>query len=68
MKRFFSLAAKGLFAVVASVMTLWAMAAIYYSNLPWYFLRAAAAIILLAVCLGIFIAIRPFLKAFFHFL
>jgi Domain of unknown function (DUF4105) len=48
-------------------MVLWAMAAIYYSNLPWYFLRTGAAIIYPVACVGIFLVIRPFRKAIFVF-
>ena len=68
MKRFFKLAAKGLFVVVAAIMTLWAMVAIYYSNLPWHSLRAAAAVAFLIVCVVIFFAVKPFRKAVLIFL
>ena len=57
MKRFLSLMAKILFAVIIAMMMLWATAAIYYSNLPWYFLRAAGAIVFALVCVLIFFAI-----------
>jgi hypothetical protein len=63
MKRVFKQTAKGLFIVVAAIMTLWAMAAIYYSNLPWFFLRTAVAIVFLLACIGIFLAVRPFRRA-----
>jgi hypothetical protein len=68
MKRYFSFIAMGLFFIVAAVMTLWAMAAIYYSNLPWYFLRTGAAVIFLLVGVGIFIVVRPFRKAVLIFI
>jgi hypothetical protein len=68
MKRILSLIAKGLLSVVILIMTLWATAAIYYSNLPWYLLRTAVAIALLIVCVVIFFTIRPFRKAILVFL
>jgi hypothetical protein len=68
MKRFLKLTANGLFAIVAAIMTLWAMTAIYYSNLPWHSLRAAAAVIFLIVCAVIFFAVKPFRKAVLFFL
>jgi len=68
MKRIISFAAKGVFAVIAAVMVLWAVAAIYYSNLPWHFLRTAAAILFPIACVGIFVGIRSFRKAVLVFL
>ena len=44
------------------------MAAIYYSNLPWYFLRIAVAIIFPMACVGVFLGIRPLRKAVLIFL
>lgn len=49
------------------VMTVWATAAIYYSNLPWHFLRLTAAIIFPIICGGIMIAVKPFRKAVLFF-
>jgi hypothetical protein len=60
--------AKMVFAVVAAIMVLWAMAAIYYSNLPWSFLRIWAAIAFPIVCFLIFFTIRSFRKAVLVFL
>jgi hypothetical protein len=54
---------KAIFFVIAAIMVLWSIGAIYYSNLPLHFLRAAAAIAFPIVCIVIFFAIRPFLKA-----
>ncbi len=68
MKRAVRLAARGVFALLAAIMTVWAAAAIYYSNLPGHFLRTAAAILYPAACLGIFLLIRPFRKALLIFL
>jgi hypothetical protein len=68
MKKILGLIAKGLFAIVASLMTLWAMTAIYYSNLPWDFLRGAAAIAFPVVCVALFFVIKPFCKAVLIFL
>lgn len=68
MKKCLCLIAKGVFVIVAVIMTLWAMAAIYYSNLPWQFLRSAAAILFAVVCVVIFFAIKSFRKAVLIFL
>jgi hypothetical protein len=57
----------GLFGLFAAIMVLWAVGAIYYSNLPWHFLRVTAAILFPLVCVGIFIAIKPLCKAVFVF-
>jgi hypothetical protein len=68
MKRVFSITLKALYAVIASFMTLWAIGALYYSNLPWQFLRAAAAVLFSVVCVVIFFAVKPFRRAVFIFL
>jgi hypothetical protein len=68
MRRVLKWILKGSFAVVALIMTLWAIGAIYYSNLPWQLLRTAMAILFPAACVGVFIAIRPFRKAVLIFL
>jgi hypothetical protein len=68
MKRFLNFAGKSVLIVAASVMTLWAFAAIYYSNLPWYWLRITAAIIFVTAFTFIFILVRPLLKAGLVFL
>jgi hypothetical protein len=63
MKWIFAVMGKGVFALIALLMTLWAVGAIYYSNLPWQFLRAAAAIAFPAACVVLFFAVKPFRKA-----
>jgi hypothetical protein len=68
MKRVFSLMAKGFFGVVAAIMALWCMAAIYYSNLPWYFLRFVVVIIFPIACVSIFLAVKPLRKAILTFM
>jgi hypothetical protein len=68
MKKIFSIVVKGLFAVVALLMTLWAVGAIYYSNLPWPLARAAAAIAFPVACVVVFFAVKPFRTAFLVFL
>jgi hypothetical protein len=68
MKLALKITVMGFFSIVALLMTVWSMAAIYYSNLPWYFLRTAAAIAFLVVCVVIFSAIRPFRRAGLIFL
>ncbi len=68
MKRIARFIAKMVFAVIALIMVLWSMAAIYYSNLPWSFLRTGAAIAFPVVCFVIFFTIRQFRKAFLVFL
>jgi hypothetical protein len=67
-KRIAFFIAKTAFAVVAVILVLWSMAAIYYSNLPWSFLRTGAAIAFPVVCFVIFFTIRSFRKAFLVFL
>jgi hypothetical protein len=56
-------ALKAIFFVIAAIMVLWSIGAIYYSNLPLHFLRAAAAIVFPIVCVVIFFVIKPFIKA-----
>ena len=71
MKRIAKITAKAALVFIAAIIVLWAIvavAAIYYSNLPWHFLRAAAAIALLLVCVVIFFAIRPLRKAILVFI
>jgi hypothetical protein len=63
MKRIARFAIAGIFSIVALIMTLWAMGAIYYSNLPTQYLRTYAALILPVVCISIFIHVRPFRRA-----
>jgi hypothetical protein len=67
-KRIARFAVKGIMVLLAMMMTLWAIGAIYYSNLPWQYLRTAASILFPSGCAAIFICIRPFRKAFFLFL
>jgi len=68
MKRIYGLIVKGLFAVIAVCMTLWSVAAIYYSNLPSRFLRTTGAAIFTVVCAGIFLAVKPLRRAVLIFL
>lgn len=49
-------------------MTAWAVGAIYYSNLPGHLVRTAAAVLYSAACIGIFLFVRPFRKAWLIFL
>ena len=67
-KLVFSRAAAGLFAIAAVFMILWSMAAIYYSNLPWHFLRTSGAVAFAAVCAGVLLAVRPPRRAVLVFL
>lgn len=62
MKLVLKFAAIGFFVIVAVLMIAWSMAAIYYSNLPWHFLRLAIAIVHPILCVVAFFAIRPFRK------
>lgn len=58
----------GVFIVLAVVMTLWGVLAVYYSNLPGQSLRAVAAAIYGAASIAILLAVRPFRRAFLVFL
>jgi hypothetical protein len=49
-------------------MVLWAIGAIYYSNLSGQFLCTAAAFLFLLACVVIFVCVKPFLKAVVVFL
>ncbi len=60
--------AKTVFTIVAVIMLLWSMAAIYYSNLPWPFLRSGLAIAYPVICFAIFFAVKPYRKALLVFL
>lgn len=68
MKRLLSRLGKTIILIAALIMTLWAFGAIYYSNLPWQFLRTAAAILFFVVVVGIFVRVRPFRKSLLIFL
>ena len=68
MKRVWSVIAAGMVLMPALLMTLWAILAIYYSNLPWHFLRLVAAIVFPVICIVIFAAVRPFRRAVLYFL
>jgi hypothetical protein len=59
---------KAIFAVVAVIMVLWSIGAIYYSNLPGHSLRSGAAIAFPVVCFLIFFSIRSYRKAVLVFL
>lgn len=63
MKRIVICAVKGFLTVIVVFMALWAMAAIYYSNLPSHLLRTAAAAAFPVICIVLFFAVRPFRKA-----
>ena len=63
MKRIARFLAKMVFAVIAAIMVLWSMAAIYYSNIPWHFLRVGGAIAFLVLVAAVFFAVRPFRRA-----
>lgn len=67
MKRKFAWFFNGLMILIAAIMTVWAAMAIYYSNLPWHFLRLAIAIAHPILCAVLFFAIRPFRKYGFIF-
>jgi hypothetical protein len=67
-KRIARFVAKAVFTIAAVIIVLWSMAAIYYSNLPWPFLRTAGAIAFPIVCFLIFFTIRSFRKAILVFL
>jgi hypothetical protein len=67
-KRIARFLVKMVFAVIAAIMVLWSIGAIYYSNLPWSFLRTGAAIALPIICIAIFFAIKPFRNAVLVFL
>lgn len=58
----------GILTLVATIMILWAIGAIYYSNLPGPFMRTAAAFLFPAACVIILVFVKPFRKAFFVFL
>jgi hypothetical protein len=66
-KRIAILLARGILAVVLFLMALWAMAAIYYSNLPAPFLRVVGAILFPLIAIFIFWRIRPFRKGLLGF-
>jgi hypothetical protein len=68
LKRITYLAGRILLTIIAVVMALWAMAAIYYSNLPWQWMRAAAAVAFPVACCSIFLTVRPRRRAFVSFL
>jgi hypothetical protein len=68
MKRYLKLAVQGLFAVVALLLGIWAVGAIYYSNLPWHVLRVTAAVAFCIVCIALFFVVKPFLRAALTFL
>ncbi len=53
---------------IAALLSVWAAAAIYYSNLPGHFLRTAGAVLFPVLGAGLLIRIRPFRRAFFFFL
>lgn len=67
MKRFFRLTAIGLFAVVAVMMTLWAVGAITYSNLPIHWMRMACAVFFVIAAVALFFWIKRFYKAVLAF-
>jgi hypothetical protein len=68
MKRLLTWLGKGISLIIAAIITLWAVGAIYYSNLPWQFLRTAGAILFPVVAIAVFVIIRPFRKAVVLFL
>jgi hypothetical protein len=68
MKRIIRFAVLGILTLVAAIMVLWAIGAIYYSNLSGQFLCTAAAFLFLLACVVIFVCVKPFLKAVVVFL
>jgi hypothetical protein len=67
MKRFFRAIGKGLFLVAAFIMTLWAVLAITYSNLPAHWMRMAGAVVFVTAAVALFIWIKNFYKAVLAF-
>jgi hypothetical protein len=59
---------RGLLLLVAAIMTLWAVAAIYYSNIPGQFLKVAGAVIFAVAGCSFFVVVRPFRRAYLAFL
>jgi hypothetical protein len=56
----------GIFLIM--LLSMWSAAAIYYSNLPWHFLRLVSAAAFLLLTISFLIFIKPFYKAVFVFL
>jgi hypothetical protein len=63
MKQFVRVAARAALVIIMAVMSLWAAAAVFYSNLPWQPLRSAMAVLVVLLVCGILAAVRPFRKA-----
>jgi len=67
MKRIAIVLARGILAFVSLLLTLWAVAAIYYSNLPMPFLRVLGAALFPLIAIFMFWRIRPFRKGLLGF-
>lgn len=67
MKRVFVYLLRGIVCLIMGIMALWAVTAVYYSNLPGYGLRIACIVLFLAVAAGVFWKVRPFYKLVLYF-
>lgn len=57
-----------LFYLLSIIPLCWASAAIYYSSLPWGWLRTTGAVVFPLFSIGIFCLVRPFRRAAFIFI
>jgi hypothetical protein len=67
MRKFFRLTAKALLIIAAVMMTLWAVGAITYSNLPAYWMRMACAVVFFIAAVALVFRIKRFYKALLAF-